>query len=278
MPLRDLFCLVEAAEKPSSAALEQSLALARGYGAHVSTLVAGPKAAAPYTAINLSLVGGLVQSENEKLQNRIDKTVGEMRQRLKDSGAAGQVEVCFELFQDLVRKVKEYALCTDLTVLDRPGGVMERSEVLFEEILFGAGRPILLAIPERKPVERIEKVVLAWDGSSHAARALAAALGLFADTKQVDVLVVSGEKDLATSAPASSIAAHIERRGVKALVSEASMDKEGVAATIDAHAGKTSADLVVMGGFGRSRLREFVLGGVTRQLSRMARTPLLLAH
>ena len=74
------------------------------------------------------------------------------------------------------------------------------------------------------------------------------------------------------------VAAHIERHGAKAKVTELTADKGGVAATLDGYATKAGADLIVMGGFGRSRLREFVLGGVTRELSQTAHTPLLLAH
>jgi nucleotide-binding universal stress UspA family protein len=278
MPLRDLLCLLETSDEPSNTALEQSLALARGYGAHVSVLVAGPKAIAPYTLINTSLVSGLVQSENERLRGQADKIAREAREALRRSNAAGEVEICLEFFQDVLRDVKERALCTDLSVLGRPGGVMDRSEVFFEEILFGAGRPVLLAVADRKPAETIERIVLAWDGSTHASRALAAALCLFASIKQVEVLVVTGEKDLSAAVPATKIAAHIERRGVKAQIAETRAGADGAAAAIDAHAAKAGADLIVMGGFGRSRLREFVLGGVTRQLSLTARTPLLLAH
>jgi len=276
MPLRDLFCLVEAAEDATTAALDQSLALAGAYGAQASILVAGPKAAAPYTFINTSMVGSLVKSENEKLRTQAEKIVAGAQEALKKSGVTGSIELCLEFFQEVMLAAKEHALCSDLTVLGRPGGVVDRSEVLFEEMLFGAARPVLLAVPGQKPVEKIEKIALAWDGSSHAARALAAALGLF-PVKTADVLVVSGEKDLSGIVPATKIAAHIERHGVKANVVELRMDKD-VAATIDGHASKAGADLIVMGGFGRSRLREFVLGGVTRKLSQTAQTPLLLAH
>lgn len=278
MPLRDLFCIVEVAEKPSKVAIEQTVALARSFGAHASLVVAGPKIAAPYTMFSTTLVGSLVKSENEKIRGLADGIAGEVEDALKHAGVTGEVELCLEFFQDLLLKVKGHALCTDLTVLDRPGGVIERSEVLFEEMLFGTGKPVLIAVPDRRPVETIEKIVLAWDGSVHAARATSAALALFADLKQVDVLVVTGEKDLSNSVPGAKAAAHIERHGVKAKVAEVPVDKTGVATTIDSYAAKNGADLIVMGGFGRSRLREFVLGGVTRQLSQSASTLLMLVH
>lgn len=278
MPIRDLFCILEIFENPSKAALDQSLALARGYGAAASVLVAGPKASAPFSVFHAATVSNLVKAENEKVQARADALVAEAKAGLAASGAKGEVDLCIAFFQDLILRVKEHALTNDLTVLDRPGGVIERSEVLFEEMLFAAGRPVLLPVPDAKPVERIEKIAVAWDGSPYAARALSAALGLFGGLKEADVVVVRGEKDLTGMVPAARVAAHLERHGAKASVVELKVDAEGVSTTIDAHAAKAGADLVVMGAFGRTRLREFVLGGVTRSLTRFSSRPLLLAH
>jgi nucleotide-binding universal stress UspA family protein len=278
MPLRDLFCALEVTEKPSNAALHQALASARGYGATASIFVAGPKAAVPYSPFSAGMVGDIVKSENEKVRARAEAMAADAKADLAKSGAAGNVELSLDPFQEILRTAKDYALSHDLTVMDRPGGVIDRSEVLFEEILFSACRPVLLPAPERKPVEKIGKIVLAWDGSPYAARALDYALAYFAGLKEAEVVVVKGEKDLSDMVPAAKIAAHIERHGTKAKVVEVKCDSEGVSSTIDKHGEKAGADLVVMGAFGRSRLREFVLGGVTRDLTRFSKRPLLLSH
>jgi nucleotide-binding universal stress UspA family protein len=278
MSIRDLFCILEAAEKPSHAALGQALALARGYGATASILVAGMKSAAPYSLFSAKLVGDIVKSENEKVRSRAEALAADAQSELEKSGVAGQVDLFLEYFPDIVLKSKEYALCSDLTVVDRPGGVIERSEVLFEEMLFSAGRPVLLPVPDRQPVEKFDKIVLAWDGSPYAARALSFALSLFAGLKEADIVVVKGEKDLSRMVPADRIAEHIERHGAKTKVTELKLDKGGVSPAIDAHAASTGADLIVMGAFGRSRLREFTLGGVTRDLTRYSKTPIVLSH
>lgn len=278
MSIRDLFCIIEAAEKPSKSALDQTLALARVYGATASILVAGPKASAPYSIFNAAMVGDIVKSENEKVRSRATAIAADAKAELTKVGAAGNVGLCLETFQDILLTVKAHALCNDLTVTDRPGGVIERSEVLFEEILFSASRPVLLPVPDRKPLEKVGRIVLAWDGSPYAARALAFTLALFAGLQEAEVVVVKGEKDLSGMVPAAQIAAHIERHGAKAKVVELKCDEDGVSSTINTHAEKAGADLVVMGAFGRSRLREFVLGGVTRDLTRFSKRPLLLSH
>jgi nucleotide-binding universal stress UspA family protein len=278
MPLRDLFCLLEATEKPAKAALTQSIALSRAYSAQLTVLVAGQKASAPYSMFGGAAIGDLVKAENTKSQARAESLVAEAKSDLTKAGVKGEVESCFDNFQDLLARSKGYALCNDLTVIERPGGPLEHTEVLFEEMLFSAGRPVLLPVPDAKPVERVQKLVFAWDGSAYATRALSAALTLFEGLKEADIVVVRGEKDLSGIVPAAKIAAHIERHGAKANVVELKLDRDSVSSTIDKHAVKAGADLTVMGAFGRSRLREFVLGGVTRDLTHFSSKALLLAH
>src|SRR5688572_26275363 len=180
MALRDLLCILETKEKSTKTALDQALALASGYGARATLFVAGPKVVPPYTVFDSATVGGLIGAENERIRVRTEALVAEAKAALKSSGVDGEVETCMDFFQDLLARVEAHALCNDLTVIERPAGIMERGEVLFEEILFDAGRPVLIAVPDKKPVQKVGKILLAWDGSRHAARALAAALGSFA--------------------------------------------------------------------------------------------------
>jgi nucleotide-binding universal stress UspA family protein len=277
MALRDLLCIVEATEKPSKIAVEQAQALARGHDALLSVIVVAPQVSPPYSFLGPTTVGGILQTENEKARKRAETLAADLKSTLAKTGVSGEVELGLDAFPNLLRTIKRHSFCNDLTVVDRPGGVLDHSELIFEEVLFEAAYPVMVAVPDREPVENVEKIAFAWDGSIHAVRALAATLGLF-DVKEADVIVVKGEKDLSASVPGARVAAHLERHGAKAKVVEVSAEKSGVAATIDEHAAKAKADLIVLGGFGRSRLREFILGGVTRELSRRARTPLLLAH
>lgn len=276
MHLRDLLCVIEASDSPSKLALHQSLALGRAYKAEISVLAAGPKSVPPYSVFGADMVGEIFMTENEKVRQRAETMAAEAKSLLSGAGVQGNVEVCLDAFQDALVRVRQLALCRDLVVMDRPGGTAERGQILFEEVLFAAGRPILL--PSGAAVEKFAKIAFAWDGSSHAARALSQALRLFGGIKEAEVLVIEGEKDLTGIAPAKNIAAHIERYGVAVRVVDLKMDADGVGSTIDKHAVKTGADLIVMGAFGRSRLREFVLGGVTRKLTRSSSKPLLLAH
>jgi nucleotide-binding universal stress UspA family protein len=274
MPIRDLLCILDANDASSAPALDQVLALARNGKTDVSLLATGPREIPPYSMLGADVVGEIFLTENEKVRKRTEALVEEAKSRISGARVKGGVELCLDSFRDVLIRVRHMALCRDLVVMNRPGGVAGHSEMFFEEILFSAGRPVLL--PGAAAPEKISKVVIAWDGSSHAARALTQALHLF-DVKEAEVLVVEGEKNLKGTVPAKNVAAHIERHGVAAKPVELKMTTD-VATTIDQHAAAAGADLIVMGAFGRSRLREFVLGGVTRKLTQSSSAPILLAH
>lgn len=278
MALRDVQCVFEAGEEPSFAALEQTMALAKGYGAKPSVIVFGPEFAAPKSFINQGWVSSLIASENAKQKERTDAAAAKARDLAAGLGDKDAVTVLMRPFTELVGELRLRARCYDLTVLDRPEGAMEHKEALFEEVLFNSGRPLIVATPEKPPVERVGTILVAWDGSIHVSRALASALGLFPEIAHAHVVVVTGEKSLADTVPGTAIAPHLRRHGIETLVHNVPVEDEGAAATIDGQARKLGADLIVMGGFGRSRFREFVLGGMTREMSRSAKTPVLFNH
>ena len=277
MPLRDLQCIMEAGDQTSWPALEQTLAFARAYAAGPSILVFGAEVRPPKSFIDQGWVSGLISSENAKQKERVEQAEAKARQLLQGHEAA-DVSVRLGAIGELLSGMRLRSRCFDLTILDRPEAAMGHAELVFEEVLFGSGGPLLVASPDKAPVERIESMLVAWDGSIHATRALASALGLFPDAKRAEVVVVTGEKNLEEEEPGAGIAAHLRRHGLKAEVHKIGVAEDGVGATLDAEATRLGVDLIVMGGFGRSRFRELVLGGVTRDVSRNASTPVLFDH
>lgn len=277
MPLRDLLCVLEAAEEPT-AALDQAVALARGYRAHARFEIAAPEVLVADTFYSAPVVSGIVAQDRAQTRARADALAERVRAASAAVGLGFEVDKRFEVLAELLTVLKGRARCFDLVVMDRPGALLGHGEALFEEMLFGTGRPVLVATPDRAPVGKVKHVVLAWDGSAQAAHVLSIALALFPEIKLVEVVSVAGEKDLSETVPGAEIAPHIERHGAEAKVFDLMMEKGGVAPVIDNFASDAKADLIVMGGFGHSRWREFVLGGVTRALSKSAKTPLLLAH
>lgn len=165
----------------------------------------------------------------------------------------------------------------DLTIMPLAADSRPDRE-LAEGIVFGSGRPCLL-LPQHWTAEPflLDRPLVAWDASRAAARALADALPLLLRAKEVFVVAVAGEN----SAPARTlpdVARWLADHGVNANSALMNAMGRSAAIAIHEHAREVRANLLVMGAFGHSRLRDFVLGGVTRSILAEPRTPVLFSH
>lgn len=148
---------------------------------------------------------------------------------------------------------------------------------LAQSLLFGAGRPVLL-VPAGTAAARVERIAVAWDESRAAARALGDALPLLSRGVRISVLTVGDEKALQDSAISESLAAALARRGYETEAVDLALGGRSIAAALQAGAKAQGAQLLVMGGFGHSRLRQFILGGATTEIFRDMTLPVLISH
>ena len=147
--------------------------------------------------------------------------------------------------------------------------------------LAGAGLSTSMAglmVPGSAKPMALSHLAIAWDGSRVAARALGDALPYLVEGGRVTVLTVQGEKALEQDDPAATLAAALGRRGLKAEARLIPMGKGGIATTLQEAALAEGAQVLAMGGFGHSRLREFILGGATDGVLKDLRLPVLLSH
>lgn len=172
--------------------------------------------------------------------------------------------------------VAKHAMHADIAVLasskDAP------LEAAFEGALFKSGRPLLLVSMEDKPSTIGRRIVVAWKATREAARALADAEPFLREADQIIVVTVDARPDGYGEGPGRDVCTYLAHKGLN--VELRNIDGLGRPAEIaiinEAHA--LEADLIVMGGYGHSRLREFVFGGVTRALARGATMPVLMSH
>ncbi len=277
--LKDLLCVINANDD-RSAALTQALALNSGYGISPTFIAAAPGAPHVSNALGSGMVQGLIGAVNEKAATSTDQIENRILTAAKVQGFEPVVRKEVSSLAEITASIEQTARCHDLTLMDRPNDFLDPVAGIFETVLFGSGRPIMLAAPAKNPVGSFRTAVLAWDGSANAARALASAIALFPDLEQIFVLTVVGEKDLSNLVPGAEIAAHIRRHGIEVTVAcvDASETKGHAGVAIQEYASRKNADLLVMGGYRHSRLREFILGGVTEYLTQTTVVPLLLAH
>ncbi len=149
-----------------------------------------------------------------------------------------------------------------------------------EEVIFGAGRPVVVFNPERSPLPLAvpDRVAVLWDGSRCAARTAADALPLLARAREVRVVTIVGEKPSAGPGLAADLIRHFKAHDVTAQVDEIEAAHRSIGQSIDAYIEEQAPQLLVMGAYGTSKLREFVLGGATEHVLNDLRVPALFSH
>ena len=180
------------------------------------------------------------------------------------------------------REIALYGRHSDLSVVARPGGSPGRDGrmVILEGLLFGAGRPVMIVPPNWSSSSLGSVVMICWDASREAARAVFDASPFLAGADRVVVVTVDARPELAGhgEAPGFDIATHLARRGVNVELRNIDSRGRSDADVLGSEAEAVGADLIVMGGYGRSRMREFVFGGVTRRMLEAAVRPLFMSH
>ena len=175
-------------------------------------------------------------------------------------------------------KLGELAREYDLSIVAQAQPDYDIAENLaIEGALFGSGRPVLVVPYIQSSGLKLDRVMVCWDGSQHAARAIGDAMPFLRRTGTIEVVTVES-RERRNELAGAKIATHLARHGLKVELKPIMSADLDVADAILSHAADTSTDLIVMGGYGHTRLREFVLGGATSGILSAMTVPTLMAH
>jgi nucleotide-binding universal stress UspA family protein len=151
-------------------------------------------------------------------------------------------------------------------------------DLVIEGALFGSGRPVIVVPYIQRGGLKLDRVLICWDGGRPAARAIADAMPFLARAAAIDVVIVASGRERSDEVPGADMGEHLARHALKVEVKRIVSTDLDVPNTILSYAADSGADLIVMGGFGHSRLREFVLGGATRGILASMTVPALMSH
>ncbi len=177
--------------------------------------------------------------------------------------------------------VAQRARVSDLVVLPHPYGKEKapEAEAILETALFDGGAPVLLLPENGLPPQVGRRIIVAWNEGQAAMRAVRAALPYLKAAEMVDIVVIDPPATGPDrSDPGGMLCQMLVRHGVKAEVSVLARTMSRVSDILKRHAHDRDADLIVMGAYGHSRLREAIVGGATRDMLEEADLPVLLAH
>jgi nucleotide-binding universal stress UspA family protein len=174
----------------------------------------------------------------------------------------------------------ELARRYDLSVVmqsDNKYGV--NNDILIEATLFDSGRPVIVVPYIQKEGMNLDRIVCCWDGSRAAARAINDAVPLLQMARAVELFIIANEKTgNGQEIRGAAIGSHLARHGIEVEVVTLPAADIDVANVILSRVADCSASMIVMGGYGHSRFREFILGGATRGVLTTMTVPVFISH
>jgi nucleotide-binding universal stress UspA family protein len=207
----------------------------------------------------------------------LEKHLTERLARRAPGAELRKVEVFGSEGPDLLAEFGRY---TDAVIIGwNAGGGNDWQRRLFNASLFRSGRPVIV-IPEDSPhPSPPTRIMIAWSPSEEATRALHEAMPLLRQAGSVTVVVVDTfETRFEKDHPGVDISRHLARHDIKAEMKHVPLGNHGVTRTLLDEARYIGAEMIVLGGYGHSRLSEWILGGVTREMLETCRIPMLFSH
>lgn len=174
--------------------------------------------------------------------------------------------------------VGDQAKLHDLVVIGTDQSIFLSERKFAEHVLIEAGRPVVFVPPGHDGSFSCKRVTVAWDHTRAAARALHDALPFLRLAEEVTLTVIGGEKQFQTNPDRTTIEDALSRKGLKARLKQVALGDRTIGQALQQEALANEADLLVMGAYGHSRLREFILGGATREVLDTPRLPVLMSH
>jgi nucleotide-binding universal stress UspA family protein len=274
--IKDLVVNLPVDRKPTAA--DYAISIAETFGAHITGI-----AFAYEPVVAETMMGGLPgdwieaqRAESAKIAEAAIARFEAAAQRLGLSAGHRMIPATVGAAADLFGRI---ARRFDLSIVgqtepDRPAP----EELIIESALFESGRPIVVVPYIQKQGLKLDRVLVCWDGSRTATRAIADSLPFLTRAKAIDVIIVTSGRTKSDEMPGADIGQHLARHGLKIEVKTIVAPDVDVPNTILSYAADSSADFLVMGGYGHSRLREFVLGGATRGILTSMTVPALMSH
>jgi len=230
-----------------------------------------------------SVMGGIppefIESQRRESEKKVQQAIARFEQAAKRVGVAYETRTLNASIAGAADRLGHLARRFDLAIVGQPE--RERAaaaEVVDEGVLFDSGRPVIFVPYIQKSGLKLDRVMLCWDGSRAATRAINDAMPFLEKAKQVELVIVSSKAGKANELTGADMGLHLARHGLKVEVKRITSPDIDVTSTILSYAADSSADMIVMGGYGHSRLREFILGGVTRGLLETMTVPTLMSH
>jgi nucleotide-binding universal stress UspA family protein len=280
--VKDILLVLTSYPDPTPvSAVEEAVAFAAAIGAGISAVACEVRIRTPRNALADALLDfpAIVAAEATKSSTNAENLLVAFQDAAQKRGVFQDriLERC--LMSEAPDLLIGHSRLRDLTIVPAPEGEYG-DQGYAEPIIFGSGRPTLILPYTRKRAGAfvLNTVVVAWDFSRPAARAVADALPILERTKRVCVVTVTNEKVIHAKRSGAELGKHLARHGVNVVLDAVDAAGRGIGDVLEWYVTSRNADLLVMGAYGHSRVRDFILGGATKSMLSRPPLPIFLSH
>jgi nucleotide-binding universal stress UspA family protein len=269
-------------ERSVRSVIDAAISLAAARRSHLDAIAIGYES---ISAAGMVVEGGgaavaaMMGVEHDRAMDRANAAISVFEIEAKLAEIAFGTRTLAAIPAEAEETVGQLARLYDLTVVLQPENSQSSYDnVIPQAVLFNSGGPMLMVPYIHKGPLDPRHVGIAWDGSRLAARALRDALPFLTAARAVTVIAINEGRHDDSEASSDQIVGHLARRNIKARVERLTADRGDVYGTILSIAADNDIGLLAMGGYGHSRLKERVLGGVTRGVFESMTVPVLMSH
>jgi nucleotide-binding universal stress UspA family protein len=266
-------------ERPVRPVIDVAVALSMARRSHLDAIAIGYES---MSAAGMLVEGGgaavaaVIGAEQDRAQERADAAMAVFETEAKLAKIAYGTRTLTAIPAEAGQTIGALARLYDMSIVLQPdAGKASYDNEIPQQILFNSGAPVLMVPYIQKGPLDAHHVGIAWDGSRLAARAVRDAIPFLIGARAVTVIAINEEAGETSS---DQLAAHLNRRGIAARLQRLTTDHSDVQGAILSVAAESNMGLLVMGGYGHSRLQERILGGVTRSMFASMTVPVLMSH
>ncbi|SRR6266480_4901709 len=268
-------------ERSPRPVIEGSVSLAHTCGAHLDALAIGYESTTnvPFVAEGGAAVAAIFEVEGQRATERAEAALGVFEVEASKAGISYSGRTLGTIPADAASIAGATARLYDLTIALQPE--FDRAtfdNTLPQEILFQAGGPVLFMPYTFRGAFTAKRIGICWDGSRLAARALRDAMPLLRQADALTIITIRNGETPPVESSSEHLIRHLARAGLPARIASFAAGRADIQPALLSIAADERLDLLVMGGYGHSRLQEIVLGGVTREMLRSMTVPTLMSH
>jgi len=255
-----------------------AVSIATAFNAHVAGIAFLYDPVPPKVYLG-SVPPALIETIRSEHENEAGKVVAEFDHLARRAGVSAESRVVNANFVSASDSFGRIARQFDLSVVGQAEpNRLALEELIIEAALFDSGRPVIVVPYIQKDGLKLDRIMICWDGSRNAVRAIADAMPFLRRSKAIELVIVANDFGKDDEIPGADIAQHLARHGLNLVLKRIVRPGLDVGNALLSHAADASIDFIVMGAYGHSRLREFILGGATRGILGAMTIPTLMSH